>query len=193
MNKQQYLLDLIKLKQTIFTSNDVSLLWKISDTNFINKKLYRYVKSHKLFRIRKSIYSKDKDFDKKELATKIFIPSYISFETVLAKDGLIFQCYNQIFAASYQTKTINILNQEYCYRKLKDEILLNVAGIENKNNINIATAERAFLDMLYINKNFYFDNLSVLNWDKVFYLLPIYKNKTLEKIVNKYFKETKNA
>ena len=46
--------------------------------------------------------------------------------------------------------------------------------------------------MIYINKNFYFDNLSVLNWDKVFNLLPIYKNKSMNKTVNKYYKENKN-
>lgn len=191
MNKQNYLLDLIKLKQTIFTTKDISLLWNSSDNAFIKEKLYRYTKSNKLFRIRKGIYSKDKNFDSNELATKIFIPAYISFETVLAKEGLIFQYYSQIFAASYQTKKITILNQEYVYRKIKNEILVNTAGIENKNSYSIATKERAFLDMIYINKNFYFDNLSVLNWNKVFDLLPIYNNKAMQKTVNKYYKENR--
>lgn len=192
MNKQNYLLDLIKLKQTVFTIKDISLLWNSSDNNFIKEKLYRYAKSDKLFRIRKGIYSKDKNFEKNELATKIFTPAYISFETVLAKEGLIFQYYSQIFSASYQTEKIMILNQEYVYRKIKDEILVNISGIENKNNYSIATKERAFLDMIYINKNFYFDNLSVLNWDKVFDLLPIYNNKSMKKTVDKYYKEEKN-
>ena len=192
MNKQKYLLDLIKLKQTIFTTKDISLLWNSSDNAFIKEKLYRYTKANKLFRIRKGIYSKDKNFESNELATKIFTPAYISFETVLAKEGLIFQYYSQIFSASYQTKKITILNQEYVYRKIKNEILVNMAGIENKNSYSIATKERAFLDMIYINKNFYFDNLSILNWDKVFDLLPIYKNKSMQKTVNKYYKENKN-
>ena len=127
------------------------MLWNSSDNNFIKEKLYRYTKSNKLFRIRKGIYSKDKNFEKNELATKIFTPSYISFETVLAKEGLIFQYYSQIFSASYQTKKITILNQEYVYRKIKNEILVNTFGIENKNSYSVATKERAFLDMIYIN------------------------------------------
>lgn len=192
MNKQNYLLDLIKLDRTVFTTKDISLLWNCSDTDFIKEKLYRYAKSGKLFRIRKSIYSKDKNFNRNELAVKIFTPSYISFETILSKEGLIFQYYSQIYAACYQTKKLNIFNQEYIYRKIKNEILMNTSGIENKNNYSIASKERAFLDMLYINKNFYFDNLSVLKWAKVFELLPIYKNKTMEKTVNKYYKENKN-
>ena len=192
MNKQNYLLDLIKLNKTVFTIKEISLLWNSSDNNFIKEKLYRYTKSNKLFRIRKGIYSKDKKFETNELATKIFTPAYISFETVLAKEGLILQYYSQIFSASYQTKKITVLNQEYVYRKIKNEILVNIKGIENKNNYSIATKERAFLDMIYINKNFYFDNLSVLNWDKVFDLLPIYNNKAMQKTVNKYYKENKN-
>lgn len=192
MNKQNYLLDLIKMKQTVFTTKDISLLWNSSDNAFIKEKLYRYTKSNKLFRIRKGIYSKDKNFESNELATKIFTPAYISFETVLAKEGLIFQYYSQIFSASYQTKKITILNQEYVYRKIKNEILVNTSGIENKNSYSIATKERAFLDMIYINKNFYFDNLSVLNWDKVFDLLPIYNNKSMRKTVSKYYEENKN-
>lgn len=192
MNKQNYLLDLIKMKQTVFTTKDVSLLWKTSNTDFIKEKLYRYSKTNKIFRIRKGIYSKDISFDKNEFATKIFVPSYISFETVLAREGLIFQYYSQIFSASYQTKILNISNQEYVYRKIKTEILVNTLGIENKTGYSIATKERAFLDMIYINKNFYFDNLSVLNWDKVFDLLPIYQNKSMRKTVDKYYKEKEN-
>ncbi len=192
MKKRNYLLDLIKQKQTVITVKDISLLWNTSDHNFLKEKLYRYAKTNKIFRIRKGIYSKDKTFDKNELAVKIFVPSYISFETVLAQAGMIFQYYGQIYVASYQTKKINICKQEYVYRKIKDEILLNVSGIENKNNYSIATKERAFLDMIYINKNFYFDNLSVLDWDKVFTLLTIYENKTMQRVVNKYYKENKN-
>jgi len=49
----------------------------------------------------------------------------------------------------------------------------------NKNNINIATPERAFLDMLYLNKDFYFDNLHVLDKKKVAKLIPVYNSQTL--------------
>ena len=192
MKKQNYLLDLMKLKQTVFTTKDISLVWNTDNSLFLKEKLYRYKKSNKIFRIRKGIYSKDENFDKNEFATKIFTPSYISFETVLAREGLIFQYYSQIFVASYQAKSLNVLNQEYVYRKIKDEILINIAGIENNRNYCIATKERAFLDRIYINKNFYFDNLSVLNWDKVFDLLPIYNNKSMQKTVNKYYKDSKN-
>ena len=72
-------------------------------------------------------------------------------------------------------------------------ILTNPAGIEIKHAYSIATAERAFLDMLYVHKDYYFDNLHPLNWDAVFQLLPIYgPSKRLEQLVHKLHKEAQH-
>lgn len=191
--KKDYLLDLFNLNQTVFTVKNISLLWQTADMPFVNKKLYRYTKANKLFRIKKAIYAKNENFDKLEFAVKLWTPSYISFETVTAKAGLTFQYYSQIFIATYQSKEIEILKQKYVFRKLKDSVLTNLAGIENTGTYNIASAERAFLDIIYLNKNYYFDNLSNLNWDKVFEILPIYQNKNMIKIADKHYKESKNA
>ena len=68
--------------------------------------------------------------------------------------------------------------------------MTNSAGIENKKYYSVASPERAFLDILYINKDYYFDNVRSLNWDKIFELLPIYANKRMEKVVNKIFNGT---
>lgn len=184
--EKDHILDLMRSNKTVFTFKDVVLLWEESDVNFVKKKINRYVKAGKLNSIRRGIYSKDKNYDKYELATKIYTPSYISFETVLAKAGVIFQFYGQIFIASYVTREIITDNQIYSYKKIKDSILTNSAGVEIKDNYHIASPERAFLDSVYSSKGYHFDNLSPLNWDKVFEILPIYKNKSMEKRVKKY-------
>ncbi len=185
--EKDYLLDLMRSKNTIFSTKDVALLWAEPDVNFVRKKLYRYIKAGKLYSVRKGIYAKDKNYEKYELATKIFTPSYISFETVLAKDGVVFQFYSQIFVASYLTRELTIDGQAYSLKKIKDPILTNRAGIEVKGNYFIASAERAFLDVVYLNKEYYFDNLSNINWDKVAEILPIYGgNKRMETKVKKY-------
>src|SRR3989338_1188203 len=158
--EKDYLLDLMRSKNTIFTTKDVSLLWQESDVNYVRKKLYRYVKTGKLFSVRKGIYTKDKNYEKYELATKIFTPSYVSFETVLASSGVIFQFYGQVFAASYVSRQFTIEEQTYALRKIKNSVLTNRIGIEAKNNYFIASPERAFLDVMYLNKEYYFDNLS---------------------------------
>lgn len=164
----------MRSKNTVFTFKDVALLWGESDFNFVKKKIHRYVMAGKMFSIRKGVYVKDKGYDPLELAVKIYTPSYISFETVLAKAGVIFQFYESIFVASYLTREIECDGRIYEYKKVKDAILTNHAGIEVKENYWIASAERAFLDVLYLNKDYHFDNLSALNWDKVFEILPIY-------------------
>lgn len=181
---KDHILDLMRSTKTVFTFKDVVLLWGKSDVNFVKKKINRYVKAGKLNAIRRGMYSKDKNYDKYELATKIYTPSYISLETVLGAAGITFQLYGQIFAVSYQTREIECDGQKYAYHKIKDTILTNQAGIESRENYNIASPERAFLDVVYLHKDYHFDNLSALNWDKVYEILPIYgANKRMAKVV----------
>jgi hypothetical protein len=81
---------------------------------------------------------------------------------------------------------VTVDGQTYSYRKVRDAILTNNAGVEAKDNFSIASAERAFLDVLYLSKDYHFDNLAPLNWDKVFEILPIYNNKRMVKRVKEY-------
>jgi hypothetical protein len=177
------ILKLMRVKNSVFTFKEIALLLGPTDVNLLKRKISYYVKTDKLYRVRKGIYARDTGYDRFELATKIYSPSYISFETVLAQAGVIFQFYSQIFVASYLTREILVDNQKICYRKIKDSILTSKNGLEFRNNYWIASFERAFLDTLYLNKDYYFDNLSPLNKDRIFKILPIYKNKTLEKKV----------
>jgi hypothetical protein len=52
----------------------------------------------------------------------------------------------------------------------------------------VASTERAFLDMIYLFPNYYFDNLRSINWDKCDELVKIYNNKELVKRLAKYRK-----
>jgi len=185
--KRDYLLELMRSKNTIFTSKDVPLLWDEPDMEFVRKKLYRYLKAGKLYSVRKGVYAKDRNYNKYELATRIFTPAYVSFETVLAKAGVIFQFYGQIFIASYLTREVVIDGQTYSFKKIKDLMLTNRAGIEVKDNYFIASPERAFLDVVYLNKDYHFDNLINIDWDKVDTILPIYGgNKRMEMKIKRY-------
>jgi hypothetical protein len=187
--KKSLILDIYSSPNTIFSVRDISLLWRESNIDLVKKRIYRFVKSGKLYPVRKGLYAKNKDYDKYELATKIYTPSYISFETVLAMAGVIFQYYGQIFVASYLAREITVDKQKYSYRKIKDSILTDDTGIESKGNYAIATPERAFLDVIYLEKDYYFDNPSSLDWDKVNEILPIYSNKRMEKEIKKYQEE----
>ncbi len=186
--KGEYLEVLLRSPKTIFSSKDVSLLWGEESDEVIKKRLNKYVKAGKLIRVRRGIYAKDKNYDRFELATRINTPSYISFETVLTREGVNFQYYGNIFVASYINREIDIEGQKITFVRMKDCVLSNTTGIEHKDEIATATSERAFLDRVYVSKDYHFDNLANLNWDKVFEILPIYHNKRLEKKIKEYFK-----
>lgn len=190
MQKGDYLSTILRSTKTVFTSKDIALLWKDPGTSATRVRINYYVKKGDLFRIRKGLYAKNKEYNRLELATRIFTPSYVSFETVLAKEGLIFQYYNQISIASYTTRELTIDNQIYTFKTIKEPVLVNSVGIENSNETSIATVERAFLDMLYINNDYHFDNIRPLNWNKVFQILSVYDNKRMTKKVNEIYKQS---
>ena len=186
--KKTNLLDFLRLTSTVFSFKELLLLSRETKPPLLRRRLSYYVKQGELYAIRRGLYAKDKNYDRYELATKIFTPAYVSFETILAKAGVIFQYYNTIFVASYQTKEIVCDGQTFSFKKLKDTILTNKMGIERKDNYYAASPERAFLDILYLNKDYYFDNLAPLNKEKIMSLLPLYANQRMEQKVRSYFK-----
>ena len=186
------ILNIIKSNNTVFSFKEILLAFGESNPALLRRRIYYYIKNGQLYGIRRGLYAKDKNYNKLELATKIFIPAYVSFETVLAEAGVTFQHYSQIFVASYQTKEIDCDGQIFSFKKLKTNILNNNSGIENKGFYPIASKERAFLDIVYLNKDYHFDNLSPLDWDKVFSILPMYENKRMTKKVNQYYKDFKS-
>ncbi|HBL39703.1 TPA: hypothetical protein DDZ10_03485 [Candidatus Uhrbacteria bacterium] len=187
-SKGEYLDVLLRSPKTIFSVKDAALLWGEEREQMVAIRLNRYVVSGKLIRIRRGIYAKDKKYNRFELATRIYTPSYISFETVLTRAGINFQFYGNIFVASYVTRDIEAGDQKISFIRMKDYVLSNTVGIEHQDGIATATKERAFLDRIYVSKDYHFDNLHALDWDKVFEILPIYNNKRLEKKVKTYFK-----
>ena len=177
---------LYQSNKTILTNEELSLLWRENEKGNLNSKIAYYVKKKALFRLTRGVFSKDEKYDFKELATKIYTPSYVSFETVLREAGVIFQYYDSIFIATKWPKKVVIDKKTFVFRKLKDTVLYNSTGIVNKENYSIATTERAFLDMVYLFPNYYFDNLSILDWEKCFEIGKIYDNNQLIKRLNKY-------
>ncbi len=191
--KKRPISDILRSGKTVFTFKDIALIWGDTDKKATIAGVNYYVKTGQLYRIRRGIYSKDKKYDRLELATRIFTPSYVSFETVLAQAGINFQFYEKITVASYQTREIVADGQAYAYKKIKDFVLTNSVGVEHRGGISIASPERAFLDTIYIHKEYHFDNLGSLNWNKVFEILPIYKNKRMALRVKELFERDKMA
>jgi predicted transcriptional regulator of viral defense system len=185
------ILTILRSQSSVFTFKDILLATNEANPELLKSRLHYYVKKGELYHIRRGLYAKNKQYDRLELATKIFTPSYVSFETILREAGIIFQHYSTIFVATYQTKEIVCDGQSYSFKKIKDTILTNNIGLEQRGTYFVASKERAFLDLLYLNKRYHFDNLSPLDFDKIFTLLPIYDNKQMAKRVQFYFEQHK--
>ncbi len=171
--------------RTVFRLIDIAQLTGESNLVSLSKKLNYYVRVGKLSNLRKGIYAK-KNYNTKELAGKIFTPSYISLEYVLQKAGVIFQYSREITSVSYLRREVEINSHLFSFRKVKGEILVNTSGVlQQQNYINMATPERAFLDMLYLAPDFYFDNLNPLKFAIINNLLSVYQSKALSRRVKK--------
>lgn len=177
---------LYRSSKTILTNKDLALIWGENDPKNLNAKAAYYAKQGILIRLTRGVFSKNKNYDQKELAVSLYAPSYISFETVLREAGIIFQHYDAIFVAGKWPKTITINKQSFTFRKLKDAVLYNSSGVLNHDNYSIATKERAFLDMIYLFPDYYFDNLKPIDWELCAETVKIYGNKQLIKRLNDY-------
>ncbi|MBU3979456.1 hypothetical protein KJ980_03615 [Patescibacteria group bacterium] len=181
------ILELYSRPQTVFQIEEIAQLFSEISPGNLRRRLHYFVKAGKLKNLRRGIYAKNM-YEPLELANKIYTPSYISFETVLLKEGIVFQYYETIFVASYLSRDLIVDGHKISYRQIGEAALFNKSGIEERSGYFIASPERAFLDAVFLYKDYYFDNLSGLNWNKIFELVPIYNSKALVNRINEYYK-----
>ena len=182
------LLELYKSPQTVFTFNTVLMMCGAKGVASLVAKLNYNVRAGRLLNPRRGIYAKQ-NYKVEELCGQLYTPSYISLEYVLQRAGVVFQFDSSVTAVSYVSRTIEIDGNTLQYHRVKNSILGATDGIANYNGYSMASPERAFLDVMYLNKEYYFDNLNPLQYSKIKALLPLYGSKTLEKRVNLLFKK----
>lgn len=185
--QQSLILSLYSVPQTVFTLADIALSYDDDAVSPLSQRLNYYVQRGQLFNLRRGIYAKQ-GYNPEELACQLYTPCYLSLEYVLQRAGVVFQYDSRLTAVGYLSRTVDVDGREYVYRQIKGTILANLQGIEQRAcNINIATPERAFLDVLYLNKEYHFDNLRPLRRREVEALLPIYRSKRLVERVARLF------
>ena len=176
---------ILRSSRTVFNVQSLRMLAESKDSQKLTKSLHYYVKEGKIRNPRRGIYTKA-TYDDKEMACGLFRPAYISLEYVLQRAGVVFQYDDTITCVSYLNRTVEIDDKTYQYCIINPELWIGMDGIEQHDNILIASPERAFLDMVYLSAgNCYFDNLHPLNKAKVKQLLPLYISKVLKQRVTK--------
>jgi len=180
MKKKDFIKEIYKDKRTLFTFKEIAMLVNETDASRLRQRINYYVKTNAIINIRRGIYAKE-DYNAEELACKIYTPAYLSLEYVLQKAGVIFQYSEKLTAISYLCRTIVADKYNVSYQKIKNDILVNPAGIIRQDNgINIASTERALLDTLYLNKEYYFDVITGIDKRKIIELLTVYRSKNLQ-------------
>jgi len=102
-----------------------------------------------LIRITKGVYRlKTNTVDYEILANQIYFPSYISFESVLCKHGVINQGFNKItLATTRHSKKVRLENTDCEYIQIKDDLFF---GFNLIDGVYMADVEKAILDTLYL-------------------------------------------
>ena len=81
------------------------------------------------------------------VAAQLYIPNYLSFESALAKYGVLNLIpYTLTFATTRKTRKYTLRKQEIEFRQVSAELFF---GFEMKNGMYIALPEKAFLDEVY--------------------------------------------
>ncbi len=188
MNSYSKILDTGK---TVFTKKDLEKILSFNSKKALDMFLYREKNKWFLNRIFYWIYVLKK-YDTLELASKIRKKSYISLETVLKKHWVIYQYYSKIFLISDDNLEKIVWENTFKFHKIKDSVLLNQLWIEYQKNYMIASVERAICDRIYLSKNYYFDDLSTINFNKLEEISRIYNNKRViievSNLIKKYVK-----
>lgn len=169
--------------RTVFNVQSLLMLTGSGDSQKLTKSLHYYVNDGKILNPRRGIYAKLK-YNEQEMACSLFRPSYISLEYVLGKAGVVFQWDETISCVSYLSRQVEIADKQYLFRKINPELWIGMEGIEQLDNVAIASVERAFLDMVYLSAgNCYFDNLRPISITRIRKLLPLYRSQKLNERV----------
>lgn len=178
---------LIDSGKTVFTTIDLGNILKIENKNYLLVYINRLKKRGEIKMIKKGIYVINNNFNVFELANKLRSPSYVSLQSILFKNGIIFQDYSNIITSiSYNTIKINLINKEFRYHKIKSDLLSNPKGIVVENNTRLAIPERAFVDLVYIYNDYHIDNLDKLNKNLLLEIAKDFGENIFKKIKSYY-------
>lgn len=158
------------MDRKIYHTNDLAVLWKISNRRTLYMTISRSIARGVLYPIFKGLYATVpvERLDPLILGKAIIHRyTYLTTETVLATAGVISQTvYDYTFVADI-SKRVSVGPWSFRYRQLKKEYLFHPAGVEEQNGVFAATVERAAADMLYFNPKYHFDVPDLLDQNKL--------------------------
>lgn len=153
--------------------------------------LNRLVKAGILRRLRRGIYEVVfSPSEPEEIASQLYWPCYLSFESALARYGIMDQLpYVLTFATPKRSKKIQLAGKEIEYRRIKKDLFF---GYKKDGRIFVAEPEKALLDQAYLfslgKASFYFQSwdLRGLKKERIFKYLKVYPQR-VKKLIKEIF------
>lgn len=191
-------LKLRKFKKNLyFTVEDVANVLNIKQSS-ARVMCSRYVKNGFFIRLKNNFYILSENWDKfsredfLRISNYLQVPSYISYMTALMKYGVTTQVQRNYFESCSlkRTKVFNVKGIEFKYYKIRKDYYF---GFERKDNIFLATKEKAFIDALYLycfgkyRIDFSSLDLDKLDKEKIIEIIGVFPSRT-KKIVRKICK-----
>jgi predicted transcriptional regulator of viral defense system len=123
--------------------------------------LKRWVDAGILERVSQGIYvPMGENLALEKIAAQLYLPNYLSFESALARHGILNMIpYTLTFATTRKTKKYSLRNHGVEFRQISPGLFF---GYEMKNGIHIAVPEKALLDQIY----FACRGKASLDWDE---------------------------
>ena len=162
--------ELLQLKRKVFHTNDLAILWGITNKHNLYMTITRYIDRGVLFPVYKGLYSTVPiaSLDPLELGVGIIHRyTYLTMESVLSLAGIISQRVLDYTYVADQSRRVLVGEWSFRFRKLKVDYLYHPAGIEKQYGTFIASTERAVADMLYFNPKYTFDIPESINFENV--------------------------
>jgi len=175
-------------ERLFFTVEDVAKLFSLKP-NSARVLCSRYQKRGIFIRVKNNFYVTESSwsiYEREEfyqISNFLQVPSYISFMTALFFYGVTTQVPKSYYesASIKRSKEFNIEGVSFYFRKIKPEYYF---GFEKKNDLFIATPEKALIDSLYLHSfGRYSLDLAALDFgqidrQKLKELIEIYPSKT---------------
>lgn len=145
--------------KNVFSAQDLGVLWGYSDENKLFEIIKHYVRTNQIYKLARGLYSKkqytgdDLRSDANlqyEIANKLVPNSYISLWTVLKREGVIFQYYDEVYSIAGRSVDRIVLGVNFVYKQIKESVLFNDLGITHDGKVRVASAERAIGDTKYL-------------------------------------------
>jgi predicted transcriptional regulator of viral defense system len=147
MKRQELTQKVEALGKDFFSVKDLKKLFP--EEIYLRISVKRMLDAGVIFQIAHGLYSlKQNNLDVEKLATQLYYPSYISFESALSKYDVINQgLYGLSLATTRHSKKLSLAGVDCEYSQIKPALFF---GFDLLNGTYLAHAEKAFLDLVYL-------------------------------------------